>query len=199
MESMNSKTNVNKTTRLSKTFLLIFVTTFFSHKSFATAFEDPATFCDGGEACTTRMKRIAAEYETGTLQVVQKELSAYSGECFLLNPDYDSKHAHHGAFVFKSDGVQTLGNGIFSFFSPSDPYAHLDSVALSNYIGQSGSYAPIQLVANSHLEMAFVTADSDIRYWFRIKPETRKLIVIGRNFGIHYSTLVFCEMNFHSN
>ncbi len=180
-----------------KNILLIFSILTGSLLATAQAFEDPATFCDGGDACTRRMKNISAGYNTGTIDFTSKELAAYSGECVHLNPDYDPEHIHHGAFVFKTKDQQTVTNGVFSFFSETDPYAKLTSVELANRLGDDGSYVPVQVVANTHLEIAFVTAESDIRYWFRSTPGKDKLFLIGRNSGTQYSSLVFCELNLH--
>ncbi|MBC7741394.1 MAG: hypothetical protein H7061_04300 [Bdellovibrionaceae bacterium] len=161
--------------------------------------ENPGQFCET-ENCTEAMKDISQHYKAGQINFIKQPLRSYSGNCFHLNPDYDAEHTHHGAFAFKTQGETTTTNGVFSFFSETDPYQNMSAAELANYLGDDKTYAPLRAVeidGEPHFELSFLTVENSIRYWFRSSPDFQRLFLIGQNAGVHYASLVFCEFNLH--
>lgn len=158
---------------------------------------DPSQLCDGG-GCSEPMMSIAKSYAEGFADFTQKDVSGFSGKCFHLDNMYDPNYAHYGAFTFAHEQNQLVINGMFGFFYNEDPYAGMSASELRSALEKGGSTGSPGIVRPDHVELAYVTPTSEIRYWYRSDKAKGTLFVIGLQASQGATTsLVFCKLLAH--
>jgi hypothetical protein len=157
---------------------------------------DPSTFCDANADCTQDMKNVVEAYKQGNSSFANLNLSAYSGDCWHLNFQYDANHTHHGAFAFEKNGKVLMTSGVFSFFWEQDPYANLTAEELKTKLQNMGSPAAINTELDP-LTLEYLYPETEIVYWFRSSADSKQLTVIGREARLMSANLVFCKMQKH--
>ncbi|MDG0816030.1 hypothetical protein [Bdellovibrio svalbardensis] len=160
---------------------------------------DPSNFCVENPQCSEPMKNIAKSYGEGFATFTQKNVSAFSGKCFHMDPIYDPDHAHFGAFAFESQPSKILINGLFGFFYEGDPFAGMTVGETIAAIREGSAQASEGVLRPDHVELAFKTSATDIRYWFRSDKAQKNLFVIGKQVSANSSSakLVFCKLLAH--
>ena len=156
--------------------------------------ENPAKFCNQNPECTQKMIEISNDYQNGNKLFSKEILDGFSGECFHLSSLYESKHAHHGAFIFEQSGRDLMADGIFTFFYNEDPFIAMNSIELKDWFISQNSHMVKTIKKLNQIEMQFLGDTSDYHYWFRSHPKTGKLLVIGKQASSEYLGFVFCEM-----
>ena len=171
--------------------LVLFVTGF----SFRALSEDAATFCDETVECTPVMKNISKKYSAANTDFVNLKESAYSGACYHINQQYNSKTKHHGAFAFEKSGSQILSGGVFAFFYDEDPYKNLSGHQLNEWLKTNSSAFQAIAVSKAEAKLEYLNPNSNISYWFRSSADKNSLFVIGKDVGDSAINLVFCQMS----
>lgn len=182
--------------------LLLFIALSFSLAGFSAEAitgefnDDPEKFCDENPNCSEQMREIIGEYAQGATKFLLLPQSAFSGECYHLNPDYHPDHAHHGAFSFDQFESKVMVNGIFSFFSEEDPYRSMTAQELMAFLNNQ-SPSSEGTVKPAHLQLDYVFPGVQIHYWFRSNEASEYLNVIGFQFEGRSQSMLFCRMNRH--
>jgi len=158
---------------------------------------EPNQLCQQNPGCTSEMKQILELYKIGNSEFIQADLSAFSGVCYHLDPDYDPQTAHHGAFVFEKVPEGSTAIGVFSFYAPENPYQNLSATQLKDYLSQSSKPALLEKTTDS-IELNYKYPETQITYWFRSLAGSNQLIVIGHQAHLTSHRSLFCRMNRHS-
>ena len=156
--------------------------------------EDPSKFCDN-IACSDPMKQVSQKYAEGNSQFALESLSAYSGSCYHIYPNLDPNDAHYGVYAFKNEAGTFSVNGFFGFFYNDDPYANSSASQVWDDLSQKGYKSSVGAIRTDHAELSFVTAKTNIQYWYRNSLDMKKLYLIGRWQGEGWGTFMFCDLN----
>src|SRR5947209_6054240 len=84
---------------------------------------DVPTIC--GPTCSKEQWAMWDEFKQGIGVDPAKLPAVYSGECYHSGFGYDGKDIHYAVAAFDSYQGGFVYGGVFSFFVPSNPYAHL--------------------------------------------------------------------------
>ena len=169
-------------------------TSFLSFSAFSQS-ENPSQFCLETNLCTEKMQTIVEGYTKGDAEFSSESLIGFSGSCYHLSDLYDSEHEHHGAFLFERTGNELFTAGVFNFFYESDPYQKMTSSELKAWFVQNNSSFDKTSVKADHVELQYLSTESNYSYWFSENKKTHKFYVLGKQIGEDYLGYVFCEMN----
>jgi len=160
---------------------------------------DPAYFCSQVE-CTDKMLDIQNHFKAGTVNFVNKNISAYSGACYHIDANYDPEHVHYGVMTFEKTADQNfLVNGYFGFFFETDPYQNWSADQVLFDVNKTHR-ADLGTVLNDSVQLSYSTNVSQIDYYMRSSADFSRLFLIGHSSGWSrqpWNNYVFCELQGH--
>lgn len=161
--------------------------------------EDIPSLCADTE-CTDAMLKIDSEFQKlQTAPDFSNLPQVYHGKCFMMGFATPEEDTQYGVTMITNQNGQPYFSGLFSFASPTDPYATMTFDEIVHSLEISGSKPKEVTFENNAAHVQFLTSGSEINYWFRQDPKTQELYLISRwNFTNSYQLLqVFCRMQAH--
>ncbi len=160
------------------------------------AFDDPTLFCHE-RPCSAEMIEVSERFSNGTLNFLNSDLSAYSGACFHLDPNYDSRKAHYGVMAFQKSATNQIWiNGFFGFFYDEDPYLNQSAEEISLDLLKYGK-PDNGFLADDSIQLQYQTESTLITYWYRSSSDGQNLFLIGQSVGASqrgWENYVFCDL-----
>ena len=173
---------------------LILITIFISISGLTHETEDPSIFCSQN-SCTEKMQEISVNYKIGNGDFAKKNISGYSGTCYHINPIYKPEYPHYGVMVFENKNKQFLNTGFWGFFYTEDPYLNMTPEEIQTDLENKKYASDNGEILSDHTELAFLTAEATINYWFKSSSDLKKLFVIGRWQADSGEQFMFCELD----